>query len=167
MPDPNPNPNTNLHLKQLLFHNPSPNPSPGPDLLIGGRVQRTGAVKLTSIRLRSGLEAPKIKNTGSETAWPPNTTYYGVLMYCLVLPGPTRDHNPLRWGLLGPPLSRVPQGQGPVYTARPRAPIDQEASQASLNWTSRFLVPRGTGQPHKEQHRDANEEDGVEIGMKE
>ena len=85
-------------------------------------------------------------------------------MYCIVLPGPTRDHNPLRRGLLGPPLSRVPQGQGSVYTAHPRAPI--EASQASWNSTSRFLVPRDTGQPHKEQHRDVNEEDGVEHGMK-
>jgi hypothetical protein len=27
-------------------------------------------------------------------------------------------------------------------------------------------VPRGTGQPHKEQHRDVNEEDGVEHGRK-
>ena len=84
-------------------------------------------------------------------------------MYCIVLPGPTTDHNPLHWGLLGPPLSRVPQGEGPVYTAHPRAPI--EASQASWNSASRFLVPRGTGQPHKEQHRDVNEEDGVEHGI--
>ena len=29
-----------------------------------GPLQRTGVVKITSIRLRSGLEAPKIKNTG-------------------------------------------------------------------------------------------------------
>ena len=89
-------------------------------------------------------------------------------MYCIVLPGPTRDHNPLHWGLLGPPLSRAPQGQGSVYTAHPRAPI--EASQASWNSISRFLVPRGTGQSHKEhhkeQHRDVNKEDGVEHGMK-
>ena len=26
-------------------------------------------------------------------------------------------------------------------------------------------MPRGTGQPHKEQHRDVNEEDGVEHGI--
>ena len=81
-------------------------------------------------------------------------------MYCIVLIGPTGDHDSLHWGLPGPPLSRVPQGQGPVYTAHSSAPI--EASQASWNSTSRFLVPRGTGQPHKEQHRDVNEEDGVE-----
>ena len=87
-------------------------------------------------------------------------------MYCIVLPGPTRDHNLLHWGPFGPPLARLPQWQGSVYTAHPRAAI--EASQASWNSTSSFLVPRGTGQPHKlkEQHRDVNEEDGVKHGMK-
>ena len=61
--------------------------------------------------------------------------------------GPTGGgRDSLRWGLLGPPPRRGPQGQGPVYTAHPSAPI--EASQASWNSTSRFLVPRGTGQPH-------------------
>ena len=86
-------------------------------------------------------------------------------MYCIVLIGPTGGgRDSLRWGLLGPPPRRGPQGQGPVYTAHPSVPI--EASQASWNSTSRFLVPRGTGQPHKEQHRDVNEEDGVEHGMK-
>ena len=68
-------------------------------------------------------------------------------MYCIVLIGPTGGgRDSLRWGLLGPPPRRGPQGQGPVYTSHPSAPI--EASQASWNSTSRFLVPTGTGHPH-------------------
>ena len=105
---------------------------------------------------------------------PPGTTYYGVLLYCVVLPGPTRDHDPLHQGLLlGPPLAKVPQGQGSVYTAHPRVaaaagPPLKQARQAGTRPPG-FLCPEA--QVNRTRNSAStetyvNEENGVEHGMK-
>ena len=85
-------------------------------------------------------------------------------MYCIVLTGPTRDHDSLHRGA---PTARRRGAGCPALGCIPT----QEAHQRSGNSTSRFLVPRGTGTPHKghdTNDRDVNKEDaedGVEQRM--
>ena len=83
-------------------------------------------------------------------------------MYCIVLIGPTGDGDLLRRG----PAASWGRGQPARIWVQPDS---RKAHQHSWNSTSRVRVPRGTGQLHKEQDRDVNEEDeedGVEHGMK-
>ena len=85
-------------------------------------------------------------------------------MYCIVLIGPAGDHDSIRRGL---PTSR----RGGRGCSSLGCIPTQEAHQRSGNSTSRFLVPRGTGAPHKghdTNDRDVNKEDaedGVEQRM--
>ena len=76
-------------------------------------------------------------------------------MYCIVLIGPAGDHDSIRRGL---PTSRR-GGEAALHLGvfQPK-----EVHQRSGNSTSRFLVPRGTGAPHKghdTKDRDVNKED--------
>ena len=73
-------------------------------------------------------------------------------MCCIVLIGPTGDHGLLRQG----PAASWGRGQPARIWVQPDS---RKAHQHSWHSASRFLVPRGTGQPHKEQDikdRDAN-----------
>jgi hypothetical protein len=77
-------------------------------------------------------------------------------MYCVVLPGPTRDHDPLRRGLLGPPLARMSQGQGSVYTAHPRAPNAPSWIARQLAACVEFFIeqPPSDGRHHSSESPD-------------
>ena len=73
-------------------------------------------------------------------------------MCCAVLTGPTGDDDLLRRG----PAASWGRGQPARIWVQPDS---RKAHQHSWHSASRFLVPRGTGQPHKEQDikdRDAN-----------
>ena len=63
----------------------------------GNTLQRTCVDKIPAIRFWGGVGGANIKNLDDPTR-PPDTTYYGVLMYCIVLTGPTGDHDSLRRG---------------------------------------------------------------------
>ena len=58
--------------------------------------EQSCADKSPAIRVWGGVGGANIKNPTR----PPDTTYYGVLMYCIVLKRPTGDHDSLRWGLV-------------------------------------------------------------------
>ena len=65
------------------------------------KLQRTGVDKILAIRFWGGVGGANIKNmTIVHPTRPPNTTYYGVLMYCIVLKRPTGDNDSLRQGLV-------------------------------------------------------------------
>ena len=63
-------------------------------------------------------------------------------MYCAVLIGPAGDHDSIRQG---PGCSK--EAQLAVHSGASQL---EENNQHSWNSTSRFVVPRGTGQPRKE-----------------
>ena len=86
-------------------------------------------------------------------------------MYCIVLPWPAGNHSSTTIRSAGAWLLQGGEA-GQLHTRA--QPDSRKAHQHSWNSTSRVHVPRGTGQPHKEQDRDMNEEDGVEhtYGMK-
>ena len=76
-------------------------------------------------------------------------------MYCIVLTGPTGDHDSLRRGGPGGAWPGLHFGAAPL----------QESTPTQLELDLRFLVPRGTGQQHTYQGhhtRDTRDEDDEE-----